>query len=202
MEARSVLCVALILASCLSQARTFPEDMRILAFGDSLTSGVGGSGTNYPEQLSMWLRVEVINAGGNGETSEDGLRRLSPALRKWQPHLLILCLGLNDAANGIDPEQTRRNLIEMLQIAREHQVPSLVLALPAHASAVADPLYASAAKAGKASIDDFSMVSVLSNPALKAGLVHANREGYKQLALSLAERLRETWPLLEARRHP
>ena len=95
MEARSVLCAALILASCLSQARTFPEDMRILAFGDSLTSGVGGSGTNYPEQLSMWLRVEVINAGGNGETSEDGLRRLSPALRKWQPHLLILCLGLS-----------------------------------------------------------------------------------------------------------
>lgn len=74
---------------------------RIVAFGDSLTAGLGVAPDDaYPGQLARWLReqgfeYEVINAGVSGDTSAGGLRRVEWIL-KSQPRLVILELGVND----------------------------------------------------------------------------------------------------------
>ena len=113
-----------------SQMRNMREDMssspqseesigevvpRIVAFGDSLTAGLGvPSNEAYPEQLARWLKkqgyhYEVINAGVSADTSAGGLRRVEWIL-KSHPTLVILELGANDGLRGQPLTETYKNL--------------------------------------------------------------------------------------------
>ena len=100
----------------LQHERSKDNDLpRIVAFGDSLTAGLGVSPDDaYPGQLARWLReqglaYEVINAGVSGETSAGGLRRVEWIL-KSQPRLVILELGANDGLRGQPLKKTYDNL--------------------------------------------------------------------------------------------
>ncbi len=100
-----------------SKERILP---RIVAFGDSLTAGLGVSaGDAYPEQLARQLReqgfaYDVINAGVSGDTSAGGLRRVEWIL-KSQPVLVILELGVNDGLRGQPLKETYDNLNAIIQ---------------------------------------------------------------------------------------
>jgi acyl-CoA thioesterase-1 len=108
----------------LQQEQSKGNDLpRIVAFGDSLTAGLGvPPDDTYPGQLARWLRdqglaYEVINAGVSGETSAGGLRRVEWIL-KSQPMIVILELGANDGLRGQPLKETYENLkgiIEGLQ---------------------------------------------------------------------------------------
>lgn len=95
------------------------EQLRILAFGDSLTAGFGlGPGHGFVPQLERALAEEgvaasVIDAGVSGDTTAGGLARLDWALAD-RPDLVILELGANDMLRGVDPAVTRANLDQML----------------------------------------------------------------------------------------
>ncbi len=101
---------------------------KIVAFGDSLTAGLGVSpAQTYPAQLQRRLdeagyRVRVINAGVSGETSAGGLRRVDWVLRS-SPRLVILELGGNDGLRGIDPNETRKNLDRIIQRFTTEHIP-------------------------------------------------------------------------------
>ena len=88
---------------------------RIVAFGDSLTAGLGVSPDDaYPGQLAEWLRTqgfsyEIVNAGVSGETSAGGLRRVEWIL-KSQPKVVILELGANDGLRGQSLKALYNNL--------------------------------------------------------------------------------------------
>lgn len=81
------------------------EYPRIVAFGNSLTAGLGVSpDQSYPAQLQKRLtkaghHYRVINAGVSGDTTAGGLRRLNWVL-KSQPSIVIVELGVNDAMRG------------------------------------------------------------------------------------------------------
>lgn len=98
---------------------------RIIAFGDSLTAGLGvPSADSYPSQLQRRLdqtgyRYRVINAGVSGETTAGALRRVDWVL-KSRPRIVIVELGANDGLRGLDLNELRANLariIERLQSA-------------------------------------------------------------------------------------
>ena len=93
---------------------------RIVAFGDSLTAGLGVAPDEaYPGQLARKLReqgfaYEVINAGVSGDTSAGGLRRVGWIL-KSQPVLVIVELGANDGLRGKPLKETYDNLNAIIQ---------------------------------------------------------------------------------------
>ncbi len=101
---------------------------KIVAFGDSLTAGLGvAPEQTYPSQLQQRLdgsgyRVKVVNAGVSGETSAGGLRRVDWIL-KSDPSLVILELGGNDGLRGVDPDQTRGNLEQIIQRFQSADIP-------------------------------------------------------------------------------
>ena len=71
-----------------------------VAFGDSLTAGVGANpGKDYPALLSRELGIPIVNAGTSGHTTRDGLERLPQVLR-MKPRVVLLCLGGNDSLHG------------------------------------------------------------------------------------------------------
>ena len=87
----------------------------IVALGDSLTAGRGVDiEASYPSQLQRRLdadgyRYRVVNAGVSGDTSAQGLERLS-AVRELRPAIVIVELGANDGLRGLPLETTRQNL--------------------------------------------------------------------------------------------
>lgn len=103
-----------------STAAVREDRPRIVAFGDSLTSGLGVAQEDaYPAQLQRRLdaagyRYRVINAGVSGDTTAGGLRRVEWVLNS-KPAIVILELGANDGLRGIDPAQTRANLAAIIQ---------------------------------------------------------------------------------------
>src|SRR5437870_5215801 len=87
----------------------------ILVFGDSLSDGLGLKRSEaYPALLVNKLRAsglnyEVINASASGGTTEGGLRRLPPHLKR-KIDIFILELGINDAFLGVPVDEIRNNL--------------------------------------------------------------------------------------------
>lgn len=72
------------------------EALRIVCFGDSLTS-CGGVGGRYSDMLSKALpNATVINSGKSGDTLADGLARLEEAVLRHRPDCVIVGLGAND----------------------------------------------------------------------------------------------------------
>jgi acyl-CoA thioesterase-1 len=103
-----------------SNAAARPEERVLVAFGDSLTAGLGVSPEEtYPARLQEKLllsgyRYRIINAGVSGDTSAGGLRRVEWVL-KSKPDIVILELGANDGLRGLNLAQTRTNLEEIIQ---------------------------------------------------------------------------------------
>jgi acyl-CoA thioesterase-1 len=91
----------------------------ILAFGDSLTAGLGlPAEAAFPSRLEARLKAKgigwhVVNAGVSGDTTAGGLARIDWALAD-KPDIVILELGANDALRGIEPANVRANLDAMI----------------------------------------------------------------------------------------
>jgi acyl-CoA thioesterase-1 len=100
-------------------------EVTVLCLGDSLTEGYGlALDEAYPALVERKLHAEgrtdvrVINAGISGSTSASGPARLRWQLR-GKPDVLLLALGANDGLRGVDLESTRRNLDEVVRLARD-----------------------------------------------------------------------------------
>ena len=104
-----------------------PARPRIVAFGDSLTAGLGlVEQDSYPAVLQRRIdeaghKFEVVNAGVSGDTSAGGLRRLEWAL-EGDVRVLIVAFGGNDGLRGLPVSQMKENLSGIIEKARERNV--------------------------------------------------------------------------------
>ena len=96
----------------------------LLIVGDSLSSGYGlSNGSSWVDQLGGRLKKaapawRVVNASVSGDTTQNGLQRLVPALNRHRPHGVLIELGGNDALRGTPPELIRQNLLTMIRQAK------------------------------------------------------------------------------------
>jgi lysophospholipase L1-like esterase len=113
-----------------------PIQYRILAFGDSITLGVGTAYGGYTYYLENRLDAEegstvVINAGVGAELTFEGLERFESTLTKWNDLQTVLLLeGTNDVtdSSGAGPvDSIVSNLREMISIARDDHGLQVVL---------------------------------------------------------------------------
>ena len=105
-----------------------PDDRpRIIAFGNSLTAGLGVSPEqSYPTQLQKQLdalgyHYQVLNAGVSGDTSAGGLRRVSWVLA-GKPSVVILELGGNDGLRGLSLPETRSHLDAIIRRLKDAHI--------------------------------------------------------------------------------
>ena len=104
----------------------------IVAFGDSLTAGLGvPQDQSYPAHLQRKLDAagyayRVVNAGVSGDTTAGGVRRVSWALNS-KPTIVILELGANDGLRGLSLNETKANLERIIQQFQQASV-TVVLA--------------------------------------------------------------------------
>ena len=104
-----------------------PVRPRIVAFGDSLTIGLGLLEQEaYPALLQRKIddagyQFEVINAGVSGDTTAGALRRLDWAL-EGDVRVLIVAFGGNDGLRGLPVAQMKENLSSIIDKGRERNV--------------------------------------------------------------------------------
>lgn len=109
-------------AGAATAAAAVPQTVYV-AFGDSITAGVGDSipepNGGYPPRLTKLLNdagqsAVVINAGLGGEDTTQGITRLDAVLAANPTgKSLLLMEGTNDISRGISIETTRFNLGQM-----------------------------------------------------------------------------------------
>jgi len=167
------------------------EGQRIVAFGNSLTAGLGvGSDEAYPAELQRRLdqdgyRYRVVNAGVSGETTAGGLRRVSWILQS-KPDLVILELGGNDGLRGLSLEETKTNLEQIIRRFREAQVTVLLAGMKLPPNYGADyragfeTIYKALAKQYRLPLIPFFLDGVAGSATLnQADGIHPTAEGYR-----------------------
>jgi acyl-CoA thioesterase-1 len=117
-------------------AKSLPK---IVAFGDSLTAGLGlPQSANYPSLLQNKLETdgfsyEVVNAGVSGDTSAGGVRRIDWAL-EGDVKIVILELGANDILRGQPVDEMKKNLAAIIERVKAHGVTVLLAGMEAPTS--------------------------------------------------------------------
>jgi acyl-CoA thioesterase-1 len=112
------LCALLFTATPALAAKT------ILIMGDSLSAGYGIRPEQaWPSLLNTRLgekRLDysVTNLSISGETTAGGRSRLGPALKTYQPAIVVIALGANDGLRGLPLVQMRDNLNAMIDASR------------------------------------------------------------------------------------
>lgn len=139
MKRRAFLLAILVASLPLAPLHRIAAEPRapvIVAFGDSLTAGLGlPQDQAFPAQLEAALKarghdVTAINAGVSGDTASAALARLDWALPE-DASAVIVELGGNDALQGIPPEGTKKALAEIIEKLKARGLPVLLAGMEA-----------------------------------------------------------------------
>jgi acyl-CoA thioesterase I len=194
----AVLLTLLTLSACGrgGHLRALRPDSVVLAFGDSLTSGVDvETDETYPQVLKRLLGCEVVNAGIPGELSAEGLRRLPGSLEKYHPDLVILCHGGNDLLASAPDALIAPNIRAMIETVRAKGVDLILIAPPRPSLRLKAPaFYGKLGAELFVPCDHESLGRILSSPRLKGDPIHPNAEGNKELADAVARLIKENGP--------
>lgn len=160
--------------------RPLTDHAVVLAFGDSLTYGTGTSKQMaYPGRLQKMISRKVINAGVPGEISKTGLTRLNQLLKRHSPELLILCHGGNDILRHSDLKQTKDNLQQMINLAKNNNTQVMLIGVPSFGLFLsAAPFYEELASENQLPIENTVLSEILANNSLKSDQIHPNSTGY------------------------
>jgi acyl-CoA thioesterase-1 len=189
-------------AALVAQSARASEELRIVALGDSLTSGHGLGRTHaYPAVLEASLRevglpFAVVNHGVSGDTTAGGVRRVQAALAE-KPQILIVALGANDGLRGVPVATVRRNLEQIIEAAQTRGVSVLLCgmdALPLYGWQYTmdfHNIYPELAKKYAVPLVPFLLTGVVANQTmLLPDMIHPNIAGAKAIASNI-------WPHLQ-----
>ncbi len=122
-----------ILMATLGAARlAAAEPVQLVGFGDSLMAGYQLPQEDaLPAQLQRALAakghdVVITNAGVSGDTTSGGLSRVDWSVPDGTDGV-ILELGANDALRGIPPDQSEKNLDQIISRLKARGIPILLV---------------------------------------------------------------------------
>tara|TARA_A100001011_G_scaffold73687_1_gene75621 strand:- start:515 stop:1123 length:609 start_codon:yes stop_codon:yes gene_type:complete len=128
-----------IIVICLLTINAYAIE-KIVLFGDSLMAGYGLPNEHHlsvvlQESLeSKGYNIEVINGSVSGSTSSGGFNRANWTLSEPDIDLIVLCLGANDMLRGIKPNETKKNLEKIIQLAQDKNIKVILAGMIAPSS--------------------------------------------------------------------
>ena len=184
------------LSLVLAQLASTAEMKTILVFGDSLSDGFMLKRSEaYPALLAKKLHAaglnfQVTNASAAGGTTEGGLERLPPHLKR-KINIFILELGINDAFRGLSVDQIQNNLQQIIDKvkARNPNVRVVIAAmqLPNYAAddyvSAFGKMFGDLASRNNAALVPYLLQGVAGDPSLNLpDGIHPNAAGQEILA--------------------
>jgi acyl-CoA thioesterase-1 len=177
--------------------------VRIVAFGDSLTAGLGLPAQDaFPAKLQAVLKAKgiaanVVNAGVSGDTASAGLERLEWSVPDGTDGI-ILELGANDALRGLDPALTQKALNGILDKLAARHIPVLLTGMKAPRNlgsdytARFDAVYPALASTHPVVFYPFFLEGVATDPHLNQGDgLHPNAAGVDVIVARILPQVEE-----------
>lgn len=156
----------------------------IICFGNSITFGYGvGPGEDYPATLTKMIKTPVINAGIDGDTTPEALKRLESDVLDRDPVLVIIEFGGNDFLRKIPQEVTLNNIKEMVDKiqAKGAMVAIVDISIGIFLKEYRQALF-NIVKEKEAIFIPNILGGIITNPHLKSDFMHPNTNGYKIIA--------------------
>ncbi|MEQ1592207.1 MAG: arylesterase [Thiobacillaceae bacterium] len=179
----------------------------LLIVGDSLSSGYGlAAGESWVNKLAARLEKSapdwrVVNASVSGDTLQNGLQRLSPALWRHKPSGVLIELGGNDALRGTPPATIRLNLGNLVKQARASGAWVALLEPPilpnygkAYGTAIKQ-VYVDVAREQKVTRVPCFICGVATDPALM------QKDGIHPNARAQTKMMEAVWPSIQPKLH-
>ena len=192
-----------IITICLLSIKAFAIE-KIVLFGDSLMAGYGLPNEHHLSVVleqnlkGKGLNVTVINGSVSGSTSSGGLNRAEWTLSEPNIDLMIISLGANDMLRGIKPDETKKNLEGIINIAQTKNIKVMLAGMIAPNSHGAeykkafDEIYPTISKEFNIPLIPFLLEGVALKPEynLNDGM-HPNKEGTLIISKTLEKNIRE-----------
>ena len=163
---------------------------KVVLFGDSLMAGYGLPKEHH---LSLVLEnnlkqdgfdIQVINGSVSGSTSSGGLNRAEWSLSEPGIDLIILGMGANDMLRGIQPDETKKNLEQIIEIAKKKEIEIVLAGMMAPTTHGIkykkdfDDIYPKLSKKYNLQFIPFLLEGVALNPSLnQQDGIHPNKQG-------------------------
>jgi len=128
--------------------------------------------------------IEIVDGSVSGSTSSGGLNRADWTLSEPDIDLIILGLGANDMLRGIQPEETERNLEQIIKVAQNKKIKIILAGMVApdtHGEKYKkefDAIYPKLSKKYNLALIPFLLEGVALNPSLnQQDGIHPNKDG-------------------------
>lgn len=169
-----------------------PKGPVIVAFGDSLTEGVGAStpDNGYVGVLERRLGITIVNRGVSGNTTADALARIDEDITALHPNIVIVLLGGNDYLKKIPQQETFANLSQIIKKVQSEGAVVILLGVRGGLlhDKFSDDFQALAKATGSLYVPNV-LDGVLGNSKLMSDEVHPNDAGYMKIADKIAATL-------------
>lgn len=170
-----------------------PGEGPFVAFGDSLTEGVGAPPEgSYPAQLSLLLDEPILNRGVRGETAGQALRRLESQVLNLKPAVVFVCLGGNDILQRKDVEATFAALEDIAAKLVKSGAMVVLIGVEGPPLLTADfgSRFRDLARRHQCVYVPDILDGIIGRPELMADGVHPNAQGYARMADRIAKAVR------------
>lgn len=178
-----ILGVGLVVIVILVSFSLFHKSASVVAFGDSLTEGVGSKmGGGFVSMLSTELAIPIANLGKSGDTTADALLRIGEVLAR-KPAITILLLGGNDALQKVPEETTVNNLKKIIETLEASGSKVLLLGLEAGGNNAHDrALFKALADQYHTLYIPNILSGITGHPELMSDSLHPNDLGYQMIS--------------------
>jgi acyl-CoA thioesterase-1 len=190
-----VLCLVAIKVSAIE---------KVVLFGDSLMAGYGLDNEHHlsvvlqEKLISEGYNIKVVNGSVSGSTSSGGVNRVEWTLSESNINLVILGLGANDMLRGIQPNETKNNLEEIIKTAQDKKIKVILAGMIAPTSygfeykSNFDQIYPDLSKQYNLPLIPFLLEGVALKPELNlSDGMHPNEKGTIIISKTLQEMILE-----------
>ena len=102
----------------------------VVAFGDSITGGVGEGIDPYPPRLAALIGKTVHNEGIGGSKAIENVGRAQTVISRHKPAYMLILYGYNDIINGRRTSTVVSSVEEMTVICEQNNVVPVVATYP------------------------------------------------------------------------
>lgn len=156
----------------------------IICFGDSITFGYGvKAGEDYPTVLSKMVNIPVINAGMDGDTSLNALKRVKKDVLDKEPFIVLIEFCGNDFIKDVPFDVTINSIREIvLQVQSAGAIAVIVdVSAGVFLKDYRDKFQKLARQTGSVFVPGL-LSGIITDPSMKSDFMHPNKEGYRKIA--------------------
>lgn len=164
------------------------ERTLVVAFGDSLVEGLGGTNDGFVGYLEELVNYDIENMGKSGETTHDALGRIKSVTDK-KPRIVIISLGGNDFIQRRPVSEVKQDLNKVVSQIQDSGSMVVLLGVPGYKD-----LHKDVASSQNAAYVHNILSGLITNPNYMSDAIHPNDTGYQKIAQKIEPTLEKLLP--------